>query len=243
MEVFFHVYFKPPRIQGILAQMFQYMVSSGLAKASDQIHIGLIGPNAKCMGQLPLAFRKKTSIHYWGPESRLFEFPTLGLLWDRSKQAAPQPFLYLHTKGVSHTNPKAIQDTDVWRKSLCEAALTRYRECLEGLKKNDVFGMECHWDHFSGNFWWARSQYLSKLRDPRDFLPKNTRLWGNRDFNNRYMAEFWVAQSSVTRRYNSQEGRPYTKGLPSGTIPRSLRLGAFRMPSCPCRYDPEPVKP
>jgi len=76
--------------------------------------------------------------------------------------------LYIHTKGVSQTEPDKIIHTSYWTRALNYHLIGRYRECLEVLNRCDVVGAfysETPAPHFQGNFWWTRKSYTMKLPD------------------------------------------------------------------------------
>lgn len=101
--------------------------------------------------------------------------------------------LYAHTKGSA----RVCEYNDLWRRSMTEHVVSRWRENLQLLEEHDVVG--CHyleragatldgwhpsWQDpmFAGNFWMARCDYLRKL-------PECT-WWP------RYAAEGWVARGN-----------------------------------------------
>ena len=91
--------------------------------------------------------------------------------------------LYLHGKGV--TKPKN-QNVNCWIEIMEHFLITKYKTCLNDLKSFDCVGSLFKNDgnpHFSGNFWWSRSDYISTLPDcpdeyfaPEMWLLKNNKL-------------------------------------------------------------------
>lgn len=76
--------------------------------------------------------------------------------------------LYIHTKGVSQTEPDKITNTTLWTRALNYHLIGRYRECLDALNRYDVVGAfyaETPLPHFQGNFWWSRMSYIKTLPD------------------------------------------------------------------------------
>lgn len=100
--------------------------------------------------------------------------------------------LYMHSKGSFRHEP--FQDT--WRRSMTCALLSRFEENLSELDRSDAVG--CHWlrpdehngvgnapwQHFAGNFWLARCDYLRKLPKCSD--------------ENRHEAEKWLGLGNPT---------------------------------------------
>ena len=76
------------------------------------------------------------------------------------------PMLYIHTKGVSHTNPILKKNINAWVRYLDLYVIKQWERCLEGLKDNDAAGgfyVGGSSAHFQGNFFWANSNYIKGL--------------------------------------------------------------------------------
>jgi len=69
---------------------------------------------------------------------------------------------------------------------MTEGVVSHWRECVEFLNEYDAVGCRWRrdpWRHFSGNFWWATSEYLSSLAPI--------------SYDHRDNAESWIGQSST----------------------------------------------
>ena len=104
---------------------------------------------------------------------------------------------YIHTKGVSRNSPQNQVD---WRNLMEYFIIENHISCLRELEKNDIVGVNWHLGegymnastkscggtevtpHFSGNFWWANSDYIRKLPS---IYP----------INSRYECEFWIGKA------------------------------------------------
>ena len=76
---------------------------------------------------------------------------------------------YIHSKGITSLS----KQTNRWRKLMEYGTIEKWKDNIDALENNyDVSGI-C-WDryanHFSGNFWWAKSSYIKTL--PRPVLGK-----------------------------------------------------------------------
>jgi len=74
---------------------------------------------------------------------------------------------YMHTKGVSHDINKQPIFTNI-RQILNFYTITKHKINIKLLEKYDAVGCSLSIYpvlHFSGNFWWAKSEYLNKLED------------------------------------------------------------------------------
>ena len=97
---------------------------------------------------------------------KMNETHTINMLYEH---ASKEDFyvLYLHTKGVKH-NDTNINITD-WVNYLIYFNIQRYDDSLFFLLDNDTVGVNLHMEddyaptHYSGNFWWSKSEYIRKL--------------------------------------------------------------------------------
>ena len=122
-------------------------------------------------------------------DASLFEFPTLNMLHEFSRNAGSNYYLfYLHTKGV--TQP--IQSVDDWRECMLYWNVERWRECVAKLDAGfDAVGinhMSGPLRHFQGNFWWTRAPFVRKLGRVQDVVYKPTQP----NQTERHKAEFWI---------------------------------------------------
>ena len=96
-------------------------------------------------------------------DASLFEIPTINKIKQFSELNPYCKVLYLHTKGISHKNHKCVDD---WIEMMLYFLTDQ--ECISHLDSYDTVG--CNYQctpkkHYSGNFWWAKCNYLSGLPD------------------------------------------------------------------------------
>jgi hypothetical protein len=202
MDIFFHVYLKSGYTR-ILLNKFKKFQSSGLYAKTNKIYLTLfsddIALHSEFLNELQEIYPK---IEYAVITNQEFnnEADTLNLMLKKANEYEKNtPMLYLHTKGVSHTHPVMKRNIDAWVRYLDLYVINKWKECIDGLKNNDVAG-GCYipdTPHFSGNFWWANSDYLKTL-------PKLSKF--NIDKLNR--GEFWIC-SETYKIYES--GPNFTK--------------------------------
>lgn len=122
----------------------------------------------------------------------MFENATLRLLHFFSQYNPNYKILYLHTKGVgydkTHIFERGIRD---WVNFMLYCLVDKYKACQKLLDYVDVVGCDYrnqlfyeNPNHYSGNFWWTTSDYMSKL-DPNILKGK-------------YDAEFWLFTGKPT---------------------------------------------
>jgi len=114
----------------------------------------------------------------------LYENVTIRALHAFSLIHAEYDILYLHTKGVSHAKDSGYMKGILsWNQYALTCVATHHEQCTDRLQIYDVLGSNYRNDgvnppHFSGNFWWARSEYIRTLTV--DHLKE------------KYDAEFWL---------------------------------------------------
>jgi hypothetical protein len=110
---------------------------------------------------------KKFVIQEIGIDDKSFERFTLNkikdIVHDKDK------FLYIHSKGVTHT-PNEIEGSGkvyLWRTYMEYYLIRHYKKCLEKLDTHDIVGVMYKdfmiGPHFSGNFWWSTGAYFKRL--------------------------------------------------------------------------------
>ena len=99
---------------------------------------------------------------------------------------------YIHTKGVTRPEEKALQD---WRELMEYFCLNQWQYALEALDVGDTAGINIRYYgkvakrfHYSGNFWWANSHYIKTL-------PHLSKEGYGREVN-RWDGEFWIGDGN-----------------------------------------------
>lgn len=196
---FMHVY-QVHNWNEIVEQQLYRMKKSGLWDKIDTLFIGLVGK------ETTRTYEKKIKILYHIDKLDLYEGFTLTMLHLYSNGFDGKVF-YTHTKGVSRNSPEGFTD---WRRMMEHYVIDRHKVCLKELETNDVVG--CNWHlgegfmnahskyaegtkvtpHFSGNFWWANTDYIKKL--PILYPLKS-----------KYECEFWIGKANpkVAELYHS----------------------------------------
>lgn len=191
LAIFLHIYQKNEWID-ILQDQVHYIINSGLYDAVDYIHLGING-EYDIQHNLPKisSIKKNINLH--------LEADTLCDLKDFCVANPTYKVLYLHLKGCSHTSNSPYYDNiRSWRKYMEYFVIENWKKCVELLDTHDTVGTEW-WDtayisqrwisapHYSGNFWWANANYVSKL--DKNFLFEESE-W------QRWLGEFWIGSAS-----------------------------------------------
>lgn len=132
-----------------------------------------------------------------------YETPTLTKLWDYARQNPGAYICYIHTKGITKPNRP---DAATWRQTLNYWVLYKYKLCLEQLEQGaDTTGCR-FWEfvlrgkkfpHYSGNFWWAKANYIASLQAPihyvKTYYPKFN---PDQSDPQRFGCEFWIGSGN-----------------------------------------------
>jgi hypothetical protein len=169
----------------MLISLIKTIQSNGLLDVLDFLFVSNIGApldERKICGMHP-----KIRVQNYSSDLSLFENVTLKTMHAFSKINPDHRLLYLHTKGVSHEKNSAdIKGILSWNRYALCCVVEQYNACLQLLSVYDTIGCQFTNDyenppHYSGNFWWATSKYISSL--PVDVLKQ------------KYDAEFWLMRN------------------------------------------------
>lgn len=148
--------------ESIVPNQLEKIVFSGLYGAAETIRVSLVGPHAALVARVLPRYGMKFTASVVAPEDTSHERVTI--LAAREMAKSEDKVLYLHTKGAA--SPRSPANVRDWR-ILMEAALVMdFRDRIAELDTHDVVGVNYRQEpkpHFSGNFWWARGDYLKKL--------------------------------------------------------------------------------
>lgn len=180
----------------ILHEMLSKVKDTGLYSSLDKIFLINVGP------KLELSDPKIHLINY-SDNLKLFEFPTLRLLWLFS-HFVDAKILYIHTKGVTYQDPRISKFVEDWRNMMIYFLVEKYSECLTLLDKYDTLGCDYKEKpkrHYSGNFWWSTSNYIKTLE--------------KLEYGNRHDCEWWI-QTGTPNKYVMHDSKNdyYVSGYP-----------------------------
>ena len=196
--------------------LLESISKSGLLAELDLILINNIG--------IPLdlskysMISKKIEIIQHSSDPNLFELPTLKLMHTYSQNNLGVKVLYLHTKGISYSkndskNPNILDWINYMLYFLVDSA--NYKKCFELLDSYDTLG--CNYlgppykPHYSGNFWWSKTDYLKSLSID--------------SLNSKHDAEWWLL-SGTSNKYilhNSGYINHYTNSYPFDRYKNDLK--------------------
>lgn len=138
----------------------------GLYDIIDEIRCIVIGSN----NDYSIFSDSKIKIIYQNNDINIYEFKAMELIYKHSIQEDFN-ILYIHTKGVKHYKMTTEEYVKDWVNMMIYFNIGNYKKCLSYLKENDVVGVNLQPDpwHFSGNFWWSKSEHIKKLGIIEDY--------------------------------------------------------------------------
>lgn len=158
IAVFYHVYQYGDWLK-LVSDQIKLLHITGLYEACSFIHIGI-------NGQEPFPFNNKKIKIQYNKDSWSEETQTLNSLRNFCEQNDDWNILYFHTKGITRLS----QETYDWRKIMEYFCIEKWKESIEILNDYNTVGSlymdECYYGffpHYSGNFWWAKSEYIRTL--------------------------------------------------------------------------------
>ena len=180
----------------IVQEQFDTLESSGILDVCENVYITFLGKKREDISWL-IEKHPKFILFAYDPDLGNYERLCLMSLleWSQENEAN---VLYIHNKGASRNNTENIR---TWRKAMEYFLIENYKTCLEDLKEYDALGCmiknegrrghnisnEAHKMHFSGNFWWSKTEYLKNLPSLNHIdLRQNSAYW---------LCERWVLHS------------------------------------------------
>ena len=174
--VFLHVA-KINNYQEILDEILSCLMK--IIDKIDKIYLAVLG-----IGDLTLPENSKIEVVYSLDNIEEGEMATLDNIREYAINNENCNILYLHLKGVTDNSlNKCLSD---WREYMLYFCVEKIDACLELLKNNDTCGVDLRdipTKHYSGNFWWAKSDYIKTL-PPVSSLPLI--------ISERHKSEFWI---------------------------------------------------
>ena len=205
MYGFMHVY-TVNNWEEIVVNQLRKIEDSLLSVWMETLYVGINGP-AKCSCSA-IFQHPKIEVLYCVDQPVLEQSLTLSFMRNfASASEHNNQVLYMHTKGVTHKDDMPQVD---WRTMMEYYTITRWKDCVKELEESEVAGVNWHLGeghmgatskkcggeevtpHFSGNFWWANTEYLKSLPALYPLISK-------------YQCEFWIGKGDplVAELWNS----------------------------------------
>ena len=178
----------------IATELLTAVTESRLYERMESLDLAVLGPaeDQEVVAELIRPF-EKVRIGYRSTTVEDYEFPALGLLQDACRTWSGLVF-YLHGKGVSRS--PLDQHARYWRAVMLDEVVRDHAACIDRLVDHDLAGTNWRWNHFSGNFWWARADYVRRLPDIRGLRRRPPQITSDPVWNLRLQCEFWIGMGA-----------------------------------------------
>ena len=171
-------------------QTYTKIQNSGLLSKCDDINVIMVGDSVNVAEY----FNYLKAIQKVNPQIFLSDFfgemNTIKAIWEFCQTSEDTAILYLHSKGASRSSNENIK---AWVNYMEYFLIERHAVCLQKLKNYDTAGVEFYekpMKHYSGNFWWANSNYIKTLPNFEESLKSSI-------INDpRWHCEFWLLNSN-----------------------------------------------
>ena len=179
IQIFYHVDDGPNWISVVSDQLNDLKPFAGV------IHVGFLGTEKDKNLFLQLCQERQIylAIDFWDENLKLYEYPTLQLLWNYSKIHPGETILYIHNK-CSFFHNAADTQCLLWRRYMTHYIFNTPWHDKEFLVAGSlaVYTDPAHPDDifFAGNFWYAKTDYVALLSKPETQVA------------DRYPAETWI---------------------------------------------------
>jgi hypothetical protein len=182
--------------------LIKSLTESGLHEATDEIRIGVVSESGKVEPDERLTDPKFTIV-YVGT-CKEYERATLHHMRKRAENETCK-YWYLHTKGLRHFGTPREKSVINWIDIMLYWNVTKWRDAVQKLDSYDTYGCmrnelskgSCH---YSGNFWWAKSNYIATLPEkirknycePEDWIGLNLKVKAFSAWNHRFNDNYFI---------------------------------------------------
>lgn len=190
--VFYHL-----ACMGNWIQVFQEQMLALSKNGFKKIKLTVLGSNEdlELVNNICVYFKMEVEIVFQTSDLQVYETPSIKAIQEYARKNEGY-VLYLHSKGVS--NP-ADRNKAKWRRLMMHELIEKWKDFILSLRNYDVIGV--NWcdmppiSHFSGNFWYASTQYLRKLPDFQWYYENpQYQIWDYFHYK-RLTCEFWIGSS------------------------------------------------
>eukprot|EP01032_Pedospumella_encystans_P013278 gene13278-15297_t len=188
---FYNVYAGGAQFDDIVQAQVKTVKDSGLLDRLDNVFYATSGEKGE---QYDLGNSSKyVRIAHFGEKGG--ELQTLNVLYKFCHANPTSKVLYFHNKGSYHYNKENERFVGFLNCYVLNS------HCIDALENHDTCGWRISpkpYPHYSGNFWWARCDYVNKLIDPAAAMNNRTFIEAANHMNEcigiigRHFAETWI---------------------------------------------------
>jgi hypothetical protein len=207
LALYYHIWSPPSSDiwKLFLDEQIKRIYKSGITKYAD-IHCGINGKGSERVCEFVKNYNWINILEVSNTDEQ-YEGFTLKYLHQHSLNDTYEKVGYIHTKGISflsgdrdhNPNKPGVRDSsqdktliaiNSWRHFLewgCVDMWKRNVDILDNFQVSGVNYSASPWPHYSGNFWWSRSDYIKTLENPIERMNKKSG-WANQ----RLSFESWI---------------------------------------------------
>jgi GR25 family glycosyltransferase involved in LPS biosynthesis len=178
----------------ILDYLINYIINTSLILELTHIFIINIGTPIDMEHFKNIPHFSKITVVQLSEETTLAENTTINIIHNFSELNDNCNILYLHTKGITCFNTFVYKYINDWVNLMLHNLVDKHNFCYKLLEKYDAVGcnyLENPTRHFSGNFWWASSNYICGC------LEKIVNIYDSKLFHQyRHKSEEWILSSN-----------------------------------------------
>lgn len=186
----------------VFEKLMSKIKESGLYEKVDEIRCNVLTTNANRQKIIDV-FKDPKIIFKTFSDIKAFEVPTINWLHEDSK-TEDFKVLYLHTKGIRHYRRRSEIYVKDWVDYLMYFNIEQYKVCLEKLDEYDTVGVNLSSEpatHYSGNFWWSKSEYIRNLDKCKYESYTDPELWLTRENKGNYCCLWQSEINHYEKRY------------------------------------------
>lgn len=193
----------------IVEDQISTLINFCLYDASEKIYVTIVG-NQRDEINLPT----KCEIISSTLDASKCERTILNHMYDFAQIVTEKTlFWYIHAKGVTHSYKPTWSFSQDWRKLMEYFLITNYKDCIIKLNEYDTCGVNLHLNpllHYSGNFFWATSDYVKSLNrfigplylDPEMWICSNNNDKKHYCFFESGVNHYWQSYSDHNYKYS-----------------------------------------
>jgi organic radical activating enzyme len=181
----------------IFEDQFKTLVDSGLLEKTEKVFVVILYDEDK-LEEIPSEILNNPKFEIILKQNlQLYEYATLEELWKKSQNEDFAAW-YIHLKGATSCK-KYGDDNWYWRKYMEYYIFGKWEECYKSLEKYDMIGVEWKnepYRHFSGSFFWTKSNYVKKQISIKEYKSKILNLnYGGKSIKRKEycFGEFYIA--------------------------------------------------
>lgn len=201
LAVFYHLGAMNSAWDKIVTEQLSLVKSSGLADAAT-VNMCFAAPDF-AINEIKIYIKQKFPfvnllssrvMSGKGEQENLFEGQTLKEIQTYSKTNDGY-VLYIHSKGMLQYGSPPVND---WRAYMDYWMIEQWKDCIQKIEDDQVDAVGTNWTyefypHFSGNFWWATTDYIKTLPNVLDRSLYYDESLTEKLGGHRFCYEMWLA--------------------------------------------------